>query len=330
MIRYRASKLDCDACALKPRCCPNTPARKAPRSIHEGARDMARDIAATDAMQRGGYAKGGSFRDSVKDLAGQQALMTSDTDVRTMDVLGRQIQVAEEEWKTDQKDHAKLNKLVELLEKTENPDYENRAIEMLESAYETSKQYRYRFKAANIRLKQMSRMERTLRASLAAKPGDEGIKKDYAEFVKDKLNQELSIFQEAAANYPTDMSLKFQAADRMFQLGQYGEAIPIFQQARNDPKFRVAATVGLARAFLDADFVDEAIDTLKDLIEGYEVKSDSKFTEMSYWYGRALEKKGDVQAALKAYSGVAMANFNYRDVQGRIKRLRTAPAPESK
>uniref|UniRef100_UPI0037841D06 transposase n=1 Tax=Inquilinus sp. TaxID=1932117 RepID=UPI0037841D06 len=49
MIRYRASKLDCDACALKLRCCPNTPARKVPRSIHEGARDMARDIAATDA-----------------------------------------------------------------------------------------------------------------------------------------------------------------------------------------------------------------------------------------------------------------------------------------
>ena len=27
-MRYRASKHDCDACALKPRCCPNTPARK--------------------------------------------------------------------------------------------------------------------------------------------------------------------------------------------------------------------------------------------------------------------------------------------------------------
>ena len=49
MIRYRANKLDCDVCSLKPRCCPNTPARKVPRSIHEGARDMARDIAATDA-----------------------------------------------------------------------------------------------------------------------------------------------------------------------------------------------------------------------------------------------------------------------------------------
>ena len=49
MMRYRASKLDCDGCSLKPRCCPNTPARKILRSIHEGARDMARDIANTDA-----------------------------------------------------------------------------------------------------------------------------------------------------------------------------------------------------------------------------------------------------------------------------------------
>ena len=49
LMRYRASKLDCDACSLKPRCCPNAPARKILRSIHEGARDMARDIATTDA-----------------------------------------------------------------------------------------------------------------------------------------------------------------------------------------------------------------------------------------------------------------------------------------
>jgi transposase len=47
-LLYRASKADCDACALKPRCCPNTPARKVPRSVYEGARDIARDIARTE------------------------------------------------------------------------------------------------------------------------------------------------------------------------------------------------------------------------------------------------------------------------------------------
>ena len=46
-LLYRASKHDCQACALKPRCCPKEPARKVPRSIYEGARDLARDIATT-------------------------------------------------------------------------------------------------------------------------------------------------------------------------------------------------------------------------------------------------------------------------------------------
>ena len=44
-LRYRASKYDCEACDLKPRCCPKEPARYVPRSIYEGARDMARQIA---------------------------------------------------------------------------------------------------------------------------------------------------------------------------------------------------------------------------------------------------------------------------------------------
>jgi Transposase DDE domain len=39
-LRYRASKYDCEACRLKPRCCPKELARYVPRSIYEGARDM--------------------------------------------------------------------------------------------------------------------------------------------------------------------------------------------------------------------------------------------------------------------------------------------------
>lgn len=49
---YRASKLDCDACELKARCCPNAPARKIPRSTHEDARDQARQLAGTPEFER--------------------------------------------------------------------------------------------------------------------------------------------------------------------------------------------------------------------------------------------------------------------------------------
>jgi transposase len=55
LMRYRASKLDCQVCSLKPRCCPKAPARKILRSVHEGARDLARDIATTEAYQISRY-----------------------------------------------------------------------------------------------------------------------------------------------------------------------------------------------------------------------------------------------------------------------------------
>jgi hypothetical protein len=48
-IRYRARQQDCTNCELRQRCTPNMPARKIMRSIHEGARDLARNIATTDA-----------------------------------------------------------------------------------------------------------------------------------------------------------------------------------------------------------------------------------------------------------------------------------------
>ena len=49
-LLYRASKLDCDVCALKVRCCPNQLARKIPRDVHEDARDVARRLMQTKAL----------------------------------------------------------------------------------------------------------------------------------------------------------------------------------------------------------------------------------------------------------------------------------------
>ncbi|SDZ02656.1 Transposase DDE domain-containing protein [Jannaschia faecimaris] len=47
--RYRALKGVCQACPWKPKCCPNADTRKITREEHEDARQVARDIAKTDA-----------------------------------------------------------------------------------------------------------------------------------------------------------------------------------------------------------------------------------------------------------------------------------------
>jgi len=52
LINYHASKADCGSCSLKEVCCPNTPARKVKRSVHEAARDVARAVAQTPDYRR--------------------------------------------------------------------------------------------------------------------------------------------------------------------------------------------------------------------------------------------------------------------------------------
>jgi transposase len=56
-LLYRSSKVDCDACPLKPRCCPTTPSRRIPRDINEEARDYARSLVGTDAYRQSGRAR---------------------------------------------------------------------------------------------------------------------------------------------------------------------------------------------------------------------------------------------------------------------------------
>jgi transposase len=60
---YLGSTFDCGPCHVKQRCCPNTPARKIPRSIYEHARAVARSLAGTPAFERS--RQGRTHRDAV-------------------------------------------------------------------------------------------------------------------------------------------------------------------------------------------------------------------------------------------------------------------------
>ena len=51
-IRYRAPVPVCRVCPLKPKCCPNMPARRIVRDVNEDARDVARALAKSEAFER--------------------------------------------------------------------------------------------------------------------------------------------------------------------------------------------------------------------------------------------------------------------------------------
>jgi thioredoxin-like negative regulator of GroEL len=286
-----------------------------------------KNLAAKQTMYEGNYAGGGSFRDSVRDRAKQEELLRQDQDVRTVDMMQQVIAAAEREYNADPNESGKLMKLVDALVKTEDSEYENRAIELLQQWYDRTRQFRFRLNIGKIRIAQMTRMARSLKAEVQANPADATAKETYEQFEKELWTEELNEFQLWADNYPTETGYRYQAATRMFKLHRYDEAIPLLQQVRMDPKYKFDAAIALGRSFFEAGFIEEAADTLHGVIEEYQIKGDSKSKEMNYWYARALEQKGDNQAALKAYSQTAQMDFNYRDVQARIKKLRAAAKP---
>ncbi|HEX8342627.1 MAG TPA: hypothetical protein VF624_17120, partial [Tepidisphaeraceae bacterium] len=285
-----------------------------------------KNLGARQTMKAGGYEKGGSFVNSVKNMGDQKRLMTEDTDVRSLDVLQLQIQDARLEFNREPNEPGKINKLVDALVKTEQVEYENEAMTVLEEAFARSKQFRFRARLGQIKMAQMKRMARSLREDVAKNPKDADAIKAYKDYVREQAEEELKEYTLAAEAYPTDNTLKYEMAKRLITLGQYSDAIPLLQNSVQDPKLRVDASVELGKAFLEADFVDEAVDTLRGMTEAYQITGDAKAKEIWYWFGRSLEKQNSAPEAIKCYSRVTQWDFNYRDVQLRIKALRAKAA----
>ncbi len=279
-------------------------------------------LAANDAINKGGYGRAKSFRDSIKDMSAQQKEWEDNKDVKSEDILLRKVRETEAEWRATPDDVARFGKYIDALKATESMEHENIAIEHLEQMFKKTRQFKYRARAGEFKMGQLNRMERAMIADVKAHPTDARKKKELEEFHREKIQSELEEFRLITENYPTDATARYKMAERMFWLGQYQDVIPVLQQVRHSPQYKAMAGTLLGRAFLEAGFGDEAVDTIKSVIDDYPTRGDERYKDMLYYYGRALEAKGDNAVALKQYSLVAQIEFKYKDVQERIKRLR--------
>jgi tetratricopeptide (TPR) repeat protein len=180
-------------------------------------REAQRRYSAQHAILIGQYEVDGDFTKGVKDMNKQQELMQKDSMVKDEEYLLEQIRKARQDYLESPKVAGKIMALVEALLKIENESYENEAIDILNKAHRDSGAYQYKMKVGDIRIKQMSRRYRALR--------DAGDAAGANEQAHRQLAFELDEFTERAANYPTDLSLKFELGRRQFLIGQYDEAI---------------------------------------------------------------------------------------------------------
>jgi len=284
--------------------------------------DSLRDLAAQTTMQQGKYDSEGDFRDSIRDKDVQKKLHDQDRLVRSQKGDDDLLADARRAYQAEPDQPGKINRLVDLLVQTEQEDQEDEAVALLEQAYERTKQFRHKQRAGAIRIKQLNRQTRMLRELLNQQPDDEDLAQQVQELTAQLQAAELDHYRACVHNYPTDLGLKYELGRRLMAAKRYDDAIPCFQEARNDPRHRIAAVNGMGQCFFHKEWYPDAIETFLQALEAVGAAEDAVSKDLRYNLGRAYEAAGNTDEALKCFRKIAQIDFNYRDARARVDALR--------
>ncbi|MFP4141658.1 MAG: hypothetical protein ACLFVY_13965 [Phycisphaerae bacterium] len=271
-----------------------------------------KELGALDTLKAGGYGEQGDFKKSVKNLDEQMKLSQADQMVQSKNYLEQQIEEARAEYAENPTVPAKVMALVEALTRTEDPSYENEAIDILNKAWQDTKNYQFKVRMGDIRIKQMTRRYRKL--------VQDGDRDAAAEQAKNQLAFELEEYGERASNYPTDLGIKYELGRRQFLAGKLDEAIASLQQAQRDPRRQRLAMTYLGQAFARKDWYTEAAETFERALEMDLTEDQAK--ELRYHLGDALENMGQYKKAQEQFSHVAQTDYNFKDVRDRLEAAR--------
>ncbi len=273
--------------------------------------------------------EGGGYLGQVKDLDKQRALDASDQIAKDETQADKEINHLREEWQTNPGNADVFQKFVKALVSRGTQESESEAMALLNKAYNDTNNYRYKVQAGDVKMRQLSRLLRTLKERMATDETGE-VSKQYVALRKEQAAFELKEFEERVANYPTDLRFRFEYGRRLFESKNTEDAIAQFQEAANDPKLKSLARQYLGLCYNQLQMFDEAIDSFRHGIEDHPHADDRLGLELRYLLMDALSKKAVnekslpvAEEALKLASFILQKNIKYRDIRDRVAKLRS-------
>lgn len=276
-----------------------------------------RDVSGKLTILKGKYGSADSFRDSIHNSESQRETQDKERAVQSDTRVDELIAMAEKRLAEDLSDRNKINDLVNLLCRREDEKDEIKAIGILVKAYKASNDYRFKLKADDVRMAQLRRQARQI--------AGQGNKEAVQKHLREQLRFELGVFKERVEQYPTDLRMRYQYGLRLFRAGRHDDAIPVLQEARNDPKIRSMCNLHIGRCFFEKGYHSQAVDTFKEAIRSHEPPDDDLGKDLNYRLGRAFEANGQKEDALKTYGQIIQWDYNYRggEVRKRIDDLKS-------
>ena len=135
---------------------------------------------------------------------------------------------------------------------------------------------------------------------------------------KSRLALSIAEARDRVERNPTDPQLRFDLGGYLFQAGDYTEAIPQLQKAKNNPHIRTRAIFMLGKCYDEKNMNDLAVSQYEEAVKELPTMDGVK-KDVLYHLGLVLEKMGETDRSLTAFKEIYNADYGYRDVANRVE-----------
>jgi tetratricopeptide (TPR) repeat protein len=281
----------------------------------------AKDAAASSSMKSGGWEKEETtYRDLIKDKDQAVALEQQSRVVRSEEMIDNLLAELHAKAEAEPGIVDTARRIAELYEQKE--DWENATswFSYAASLTNNSDMALVR-KASDLQIRQFDIAIDAREQFIAANPGTPE-SDSYAAELETLKKQRAEIALEAARSRveqnPTDLQLRFELGEILTDLGNWQEAIPELQKARQNPNVRMRAMSLLGQCFTARGMLDLAAKTLSDAVAELMVM-DAVKKDVIYNLGLVYEKMGNAEKSVDCMKQIYEVDYGYRDVAKRVE-----------
>lgn len=282
-----------------------------------------RNLAAQNAMSQGGYeatGEAGGFRANIRNAEAQRRIEEESRSVKSEQTAGRVLEAAREDYERRPADTVAIEKYVRALLDSGGEENEKAAGELLVRTYEATKEFRFRQRAGELKLRRAGRKLAGLKEKAAG--GDEQAVREAREYERRLIEEEIKELLLCVEAYPTDLSYRYQLGKRYLLLGRHEDAIGCFQESQNDGKVRTVSLGYLGQSFHALGMFDESAQSFRTALDSHGSPKDELGLNLRYGLMKALFDKAResrdltcAEEALRLASGIVMEKIGFKDIR---------------
>ncbi len=278
-----------------------------------------KNASARASMKQQKWDSAGDFRDLMKNKDEAASLEQESRAAMTPEQIQGQLEELSAKYEEDPNNLAVVKRIAALYEQLE--DWEN-SLTYYEWAYQLSnKDTTLERRIGQIKDKQRDLDLHVMQQELDAETDVTVIeeKKKKIEGLREgRAKQMIVDARERVERNPTDAQLRFELGSALYNAGEFSDAIPELQKAKNNAYLRIKTMLMLGLCYERKNMNDLAVRTLKEGNDELLTMDDTK-KEILYNMGLIYEKMQDKANSLECMKQIYEADYGYRDVAARVE-----------